>query len=244
MGRRALLLVAAVLLAAVGTGALYLYVTGRTKQVAGTVQVIVPAQPIPAGTKIDETGSQFTRVDVPAKLATDAGYLTGAEGLAGLLATRDLPALTPVTAGQFGETVSTGIKIPVDKDSMNIAVDLDEAARVGGFITSGSPVAVWVIDPEGTAAGGLHRARIVLPKAIVVTTGSKVTVKNPGEADSPGDPAGSIVVLQVKQAQAAALLLAQASGDLYLTQLGGDAPASAGGYIQRPDGSIVPEPAP
>ena len=227
MGRRTLLLVAALLLAAIGTGVLFVFLqttvkttSGRSNGGSSTTLVVAPRQDIAEGTRV--TTAQLQTVQVPAGLAEQAGYLKGDQltKLDGKVATRRLTRLTPVTASAFGDTVTGSTSILQAPGSMTIAVEVDDAARVGTFLYPGARAALWLL----TTTGDTHEARIVLPDVTVVTLGTQGTIVTPRPTASgrgtTARAASGLVVLQVDQEQAAKVLLAQQTGELYFTLLG------------------------
>lgn len=235
MARRSLLLVAAVLLAAIGTGVLFLAVRAAPADPArGTVGVLVPTSTIPPGTALDP--AQFESRRVEARLAGQAALVTRADELRGKLATQELPAYAPVARSQVGTTVTGSSSIPLVPDTMTISVEMDDPARVADFLYAGARVAVWVVDPDTRPASARHQVQVVLPEVTVVTTGSTGTIRRSGAGTATGAQgrsSSSIVTLRVTQDQAAQVLLAQAAGQLYFTLLG-DTKAAVKSY-QGPD---------
>ena len=250
MGRRTLLLVAALLLAAIGTGVLFVYIRATVGSVSGppsgngTTLVIAPAAAVAAGTKIDES-VEFRSVSVDATLARTAGMLTSAKGLQGLVANQALPALVPVTGSQFGGPVKESTELSLPKGTMAITVEMNDPNRVSTFLRKGSQVAVFLVDPEPRPDGKVHEARLVLPQVTVLTLGSSGTILNRATA-SPSAGAGSgsgsgttqqrasqsLVTLQVTQEEAGKILVAQVSGELYFTLLGPGTTATPKSYDQ------------
>jgi pilus assembly protein CpaB len=230
MGRRTLLLVAALFLAAVGTGVLFVSVrgvAGATGQSSDEVDVYAPTATIPGGTTINDP-NEFTTVRVPKSVAEQAGMVTRYADVKEKIANRDLLPLVPVTQGQFGGAVSGAPKIGVDGDLMAMTVDMEDPARVAGLLGPGSRVAIWVIDPAPRGDGATHEARLFLTDVKVITTGSSATITSPtpqDQAQAQGQERGSsaLVTLQVDQDQAGAIMVADAAGDLYFTLLSGDA---------------------
>lgn len=226
MGRRTLLLVAALLLAAIGTGVLFVFLQATVKSTSSasgsrdTVTVAVPKAEIKEGTKI-VSADLFQQAPVPPGLAQQAGYVRYADiaKYVDRVATRRLPALTPVTPSAFGTSVTGSSTIALAPGTMTIAVEVDDAARVGTFLYPGARTTLWLL----TSTGNNHEARIVLPEVTVVTLGAQGTIVTPAPTPTRSGAAprtSGIVVLQVDQEQAAKVLLAQQSGDLYFTLLG------------------------
>ncbi|WP_088289383.1 RcpC/CpaB family pilus assembly protein [Kineosporia sp. A_224] len=231
MGRRTLLLVAAVLLAAIGTGVLFLYVSsaggsfrGGSGSSDGTVDVVAPTTALAAGTTIDDT-VRFQLVRVDRALAEQAGMIGKVSALQGLVANQPLAALVPVTSAQFGGAIkqSTDLGLP-PKDQMAITLEVEDPARVSSFLRPGSRVAVFVVDPETRPTAKRHEARLVLTDVVVLTIGTSGTIVNRSTATtgagSNSRGSQSLVTFQVNQRQAGQLLVAAAEGDIHLTLLG------------------------
>lgn len=236
MGRRTLLLVAALLLAAIGTGVLFVFLQATAKTVTNggaggtSVAVAVPAADVKEGTEITSKAF-FRQADVPKALADQAGYVTYADvqKYVGQVATRPLAALTPVTPAAFGSSVTGKTTIAIDPESMTVAVEVDDAARVGTFLYPGARVALWLLTTDGET----HQARVVLPDVTVVTLGSQATIVPPqptATGNGSATRSSGLVVLQVDQEQAAKVLLAQQAGDLYFTLLGDKASPTTKSY--------------
>ncbi|MBI4940173.1 MAG: Flp pilus assembly protein CpaB [Actinobacteria bacterium] len=234
MGRRTLLLVAAVLLAAIGTGALFLYFKAATPVVSTskeTVGVLAPARTIFAGTPLTDADA-FVKVPMSRQVVSSTGMVTSFDDIKGKLAARDLAPSVPLTPADYGDVVTQPADVTLPSGKMAITIDVDDAARVSTFLTKGSRVAVYVI-PEGGNAG--NEARLILPDVTVLTIGSAATITRPratATTGGSGDTA-SLVTLVVDQRQAGQILVAQTAGDLYLTLLGPDTTPTTKAYNDR-----------
>jgi pilus assembly protein CpaB len=244
MGRRTLLLIAALLLAAIGTGVLFLFLrattTSPSRSAGGsdTTPVVVPAAAVPAGQKIDKSVI-FDTVRVSSAAARAAGMVTSVDQILGQVANQPLPALVPVTKGQFGGSVTESTDLLLPQGSMAITVELNDPNKVSTFLRKGSKVAIFVVDPQPLSGNAVHEARLVLPRVNVLTIGSSATiVTRPTATASPGTRATqirsnpSLVTLQVNQEEAGKILVAQASGELYFTLLGPETTPTATSYDQ------------
>jgi pilus assembly protein CpaB len=217
MGRRTLLLVAAFLLAAIGTGALFVYVQGQATAQAEQVdvsQVLVPRDLIRAGTTISAR-TAFTEVAYPKGPADAAGLVTARDQVVGKIANRDLLPQVPVAQSQFGGAVNGTTTLALDPDKMAIMFEFEDPARLGEFLYAGAQVVVWLI-PD--AAGSVPR--VVLSPATVITTGSKATIVDPAGGQARDTVSKASVTFQVTEDDARALLAAKERGELYLTLLG------------------------
>lgn len=231
MGRRTLLLVAAVLLAAIGTGVLFVYVNAKQNSLgavgngeAGMTAVLVPVQAVPAGARISASlRSQFQSVEVPDGLVGPGRLVTKFDDIQDRVTTQALPAFVPVSLGQFGGAVKQGTELEIPKGQMALTIDVDDSARVSSFLKPGLDVALFVVDPDTRPGTTKHQARLVLPKVTVLTTGTSATILPEGTPTAgTGDERGaqSLVTLLVNQEDAGAILVAQAAGELHLALLG------------------------
>jgi pilus assembly protein CpaB len=232
MGRRTLLLIAAFLLAAIGTGALFVYVRSaerNAREGGSTVQVLVPKERILSGTRISKTGGEFGRIPVSGEDVKRYGMVTAPSAVADKIVSQELPAGLPVTPAQFGTSVKDAAKLPIDEGKMALTIELDDFARVAEFLAAGSRVAVFVTDPEVTRTAAAaptprHESRLLLPDVLVLTVGVQSTIRTSSTAATGSAQGGqgvkSLVTLQVDQTQAGQILVAQEAGDLYLTLLG------------------------
>jgi pilus assembly protein CpaB len=225
MGRRTILIVSAVLLAAFGTLLVYLYVRGadnRADEGRTTQNVLVATTTIEAGTtgaQAESAGSYTTKAIASDSVAD--GALTSIDPV------KDQVALGPVYPGQqlvragFGELKGT-TAIPLPSGSMALSLQLGDPQRVAGFLGTGSEVAIFatVPAPAGTAGGGGGtQTTLLIKKVPVITVGNVQPVPQSSPSASTTDDSipRAIVTLGVTQAQAQKLIFAQSRGQLYLT---------------------------
>ncbi len=152
MGRRTLLLIASILVAAVGTALIGLYVRGaddRARQNVESTNALValteiPANSTPGGTEYG-TASRV-RGELPRDVVTDADQIKG------------MKAVTTILPGQVlqqqmfsteGNTTEANV---VSKGYVGVAFDLGDPERVAGLLTPGSWVYVYATDKPGGSA--------------------------------------------------------------------------------------------
>jgi pilus assembly protein CpaB len=244
MGRRTLLLIASILIAAVGTALIGLYVRGadnRAQQTEGMVSALVATQTITAGTKL-ETAVQSMRVaSVPGRMAETGAYRNPNAFVNIQKALKNKVVIEPIQAEQvvlgsmFGDAgVAANTEI---KNDMGISVELTDPGRAAGLLAPGSHVKVYLIpknsDPDlekmqkarQDAAGNILldppiKLPVILEDALVMRIGnsssstSTTTTKN-NTSTQKDDVPRTIVTLDVKEEGADALAAAQALGDLY-----------------------------
>ncbi len=260
MKRRALTVVAAVLLAAVGTLAVLAYVhqaNNRALEGLKVVNVIVAQNSIPSGTPAGQAlrdGSLSTEklpmASVPADAVESitsglAGLVTSATVQPGQLLLRSML----VAAAQ----VTGGVAIP--RGLMAVSVQFCVPEAVAGYVTPGSYVAVF--DTYGGSSSQLERTcdtghqvpppssvqtRIVLLKAEVLSVGqapasaqSSSSGGTSTAADGPSSSASSegvvLVTLALSQADAERVIEIAETGMPYLGLL---TPSSQTGFAPAP----------
>ncbi len=207
MGRRTLLLIAALLVAVLGTVLVFLYAqNARNAAQEGQtlVKVLVAKTQIEVGTTgaTASTNGAFDLQDIP-KENVVPGALSDATPLANLV------ALVPVFAGQqiispqWGTAAQTsGLTLPAGTIAIEVA--LGDPERVAGFITPGSNVAIFTTGTQkataGAAAGGV--ARVLLPKIPVLAVGPTTQVgSSTGQSTGAAQISTAILTLAVTQDQ-------------------------------------------
>ena len=190
MTRRILTIVLAIVLAAVGTGAVLLYVRGADRRaLAGqtAVSVMVATQQVPAGTTAGTaiTEGLLSRQELPAASVPSDAVRSITSQLKGLVLSADLPSGQLLLRPMLVTAVAarTGFPIPPGKVALSLQFCL--ARDVAGYVQPGSEVAVFNTFVSGTpgsatqsCAGissqkgvtGIH-TRLVLPKVQVLAVG-------------------------------------------------------------------------
>jgi pilus assembly protein CpaB len=233
MGRRTLLLIAALVVAALGTAMVFLYVNNLEEQAndnAELVEVLAATDYIAPGTTAaaaSEAGA-FEKVKIPRSLAP-AGVISDPAVVA------DLVALAPIFEGQailgqmFGTpSASTGLTIP--KGKLAVAVQLGDPNRVAGFVSPGSEVAVFVTLADAT---GGEKTQVLLERATVIAVGPS-TVTTLTTTDEEGEQnveeiSRAILTLALDQRESQQIIFAQNSGTLYFGLLSEDSEVRPGG---------------
>jgi pilus assembly protein CpaB len=223
MDRRKILLILAAVVAALGTMLVWLYVRGAEGRVQAeyeTVSVIVANQDIAPGesfTAASQAG-KFEKRDVPKNVRL-TGAQTDLSGLAGTV------ALTPIYSGEqvitakwggAGDVDVTAKVLAIPKGKVAVSVNLTDAARVSGFVTPGSQVAVLVAVAGGSGDKGYSQTLISPITVLGVGDTSTVTstkTTNDGESTTQPIPQ-TLVTLAVTQHEAEQLLWASSYGAL------------------------------
>jgi pilus assembly protein CpaB len=218
-----MLVMLAVVLALVGTGAVYLYVHNADKRAVESTRsakVLIAVKSVPAGTTWSDAvkGGYFQQQSVPIKSAPS-------------LAIPELNASVPldevaagtITSGEVivrpmfaPKTSAIGI-LPIPAKKMAVSFSFSSAAEVAGFIQPQSEVAVFVtyhIPGAGAstqnAANG-QATRVLLPRVLVLATPSSAT----GTLNQ-ANGGGGLITLALTQAEAEQVILASQTNTLYL----------------------------
>lgn len=223
MGRRTVLLIAAILVAALGTTAVFLYAS-RAEDAAfaaqSPVQVLVATAGIASGTSGATVSSQGS---VELKQLPAAAVPAGA--LSDLTPVAELATLTSVFPGQvilkqmFGaqRDVSGGLTLP--KGKMGVAVRLEDPERVAGFVRPGSEVAIFLTTEEGSGQNPTPSVTgVMLERVPVVAVGpstvSTSTTTADGTTNTEEIPT-AILTLALNQQEAQKVIQGSATGSLY-----------------------------
>lgn len=262
MNRRILAVVVALVLAAVGTVGVLVYVrTAESRAVAGkqAISVLVVDQRIPAGTSgKDIRNKGMTKsVTMPAS-AVPADALTSLDaGLDNQVVTADIAPRQLLLRGHFAgsSAVTGGLALPAG--TMALSVSAKAPSDVAGYIVPGSKVAVF--DTFSAAAGshnpngdGLSRGegksqatRIVLSGIDVIAvgqhgSGQTTTAGGAGSSDGAGSSATGTakndeitITVAVTQRQAEKLVHATQTGSIYLGLLGNDSQVKPGSGVDN-----------
>jgi pilus assembly protein CpaB len=237
MNRRTVLLLAAALVAALGTALVFLYVKGaddRAEQRFETVEVLRAVAPIEQGESIDDAATSGKLALEPvAKNDMLPNSQTSTEELSGQVATTTIYPGEQIISDKFGaapEALAAKSDLEVTKGDIAISVNLTDPGRVAGFINPGSEVAIIF---TGTNAGGLGFSRTLLPKVTVLgvgstTTTTKTTTTAEGEQTTAEIPQ-TLLTLSVSKEEAEKITFAAANGEVALG-------------LRTPDSDVKPGP--
>ena len=146
MNRKILGAVAAILLAAVGTFILVVYVRGaeeRALEGEESVSVLVVSEPIEKGTPVSEIADRVTTELVPAKVQT-AGTVEDLSDLEGRVAAVDLLPGDQIVSSRFitPAALQTARPVEVPEGLLEVTVSLNPERAFGGQVTPGDTVAI------------------------------------------------------------------------------------------------------
>jgi pilus assembly protein CpaB len=220
MGRRTVLLVAALVIAALGTTMVFLYVHGLDDQAIhkqDPVSVLVAKKTIDPGTTYKDASDQaaFEKKTVSRDALAD-GALGSTAPLVGKVTTTTIypgQQIIPQMFGNSGE-VST---LSVPDGELAISVQLDDPAQLAGFVDAGTNIAIFFTTE---AKGG--STRLLLPKVLVLAIGNKTAT--PQDSTTTGTEAASvpttILTIAVDQHDYQAVSFGSTHGRLNLGLLG------------------------
>lgn len=205
MDRRKVLLVAAVIVAALGAGLVFVYAQGAEDRAAEqlvTVPVIVATAEIAAGESAQDaaTSAKLLVKDVPAGDVV-AGSTSDAAAFTGQVALTTIYPGEQLVAQKFGsaDQVEGDQLLVLPDGDIAIQVQLTDYGKVGSFTRPGSHVVVFVapasgadVVPSDGAAGDpssdslVPRAEVLLSDVLVLAVGSTTT--QVGQVDAAGLP--------------------------------------------------------
>lgn len=228
MGRRTVLLVAALVVAALGTVLVFLYASNAqnaAQEGQSLVKVLVAKSKIEIGTTgtAASANGAFEEQQIPKSTAVD-GALADATPIANLV------ALVPVFPGQqiigqqWGATQQTsGLALPAG--TVALSVQLGDPERVAGFVSPGSTVSFFAQPSNGAT----DSVRTLLTHIQVIAVGPSTVVSRTTGATTGADGSGTngsgnteqiptaILTVAVTQAQAEKIIYAsgKVSGATY-----------------------------
>ena len=189
MGRRTLLLVAALVVAALGTTGVFLYVNGVDERASADydlVDVLVATAPIDAGTSARdalEDGSIDTREYLRKSFEALPGALSDVTPIADQVALAPIATGEPILSSQFGAP-SDSSQLPIPDGQLAVSVQLDDPARVAGFVGYQSEVAIMLTVTDDATGG--KTTRVLLDKVTVIAVGPTTRTTDTGARCRPG----------------------------------------------------------
>lgn len=228
MGRRTVLMLVAILVAALGSTLVFLYVQGindRAIADQNPVRILVAKDNIEAGESIDDAMSsgKLQLTEVPkANVLPEA--LDSTEALQGQLALTTIYAGEQIVPAKFGANANVDT-LTIPKGKMAISVQLTDYDRVAGFVQPGSHVAIFVCvtGPPAKAKNEILNdvcggVRTLLPDVEVIAVGNtsiiqKTTTDESG-AQTTEEVPKAIVTVAVDQKDAQKAIFADRNQDL------------------------------
>jgi len=234
MDRRRILLVAAAVVAALGTLLVFLYVRGadtRAAQKFDTVNVLRAVAVISPGETIEAASAngKLALQPVPRdQLLPDVQ--TGIEGLSGLVALTTIYPGEQIISDRFGGKAEAASPLQIPKGELAISVNLTDPARVAGFVNPGSEVSVFLNGSD--AATGQAFTRMLLPRVTVLGVGSttpvSTTTTDQTGAQTTEQLPRTLLTLALDQHDAQKVLFASGNGELAFALLTTDSTVKQG----------------
>ncbi|QYJ04722.1 Flp pilus assembly protein CpaB [Nocardioides panacisoli] len=213
MDRRRLLLAVAAVVAALGVLLVFVYAQGAENRAADryeAVEVLTAAKKINPGESIDaalESGkvelSFVAGNQVLEGASNDADPLQGSVALTTIYPGEQL---IPVKFGGVDE-IEAAATLPIPEGKIAMSISVEDAARVGSFISPGAEVAVFL-----TVDG--NYSRLLLQRVTVIATGSTSVVPSEGRQENGGNETEQLITVAVKQREVEKLRLSQTLGQL------------------------------
>ena len=147
MNKKVVGVIAAVVMAIVGTGVLVLYVQGaedRALEGEELVRVLTATAPIPAGTPAAELEGLVEPEDIPAKIAPE-GVISDLVSITGLVTTVDLVEGETLLAGRFADSAGAAARqgaVDVPENLLEVTVAMSQEQFIGGVPIPGDTVAL------------------------------------------------------------------------------------------------------
>lgn len=233
MGRRTILLIAALVVAALGTALVFMYANRADERAqAGTeqVDVLVATAGIAAGTTgaaVAESGTVELRT-LPA-----ASVPPGA--LSDLTPVTELITISSIFDGQvliepmFGTQQAASGALTLPEGKVAVAISLGDPQRVAGFVNPGSEVAIFrtgtpAADPAADAdtPAPTPETNLLLDRVQVIAVGPTTissTTTTEGQTTNTEAIPTAILTLALDQEQAQKVILSTTDGQMYFALL-------------------------
>lgn len=221
MDRRRILLVAAVLVAALGAVLVFLYVQGadsRAEERFDTVEVLKANALIEAGETIEEAkeAGKLTLAEVTQDQLLP-GYQTNTDAIAGKKAVQTIFPGEQIVADKFSSEVAAASSLPfADEGKIAMSVNLTDPARVAGFVNPGSEVAIFLTGTN--EVDGTGYSRLLLDRVTVLAVGNttpvSTTTTDESGASTTEQLPRTLLTISVEQRQMEKVLYAQSNGEL------------------------------
>jgi pilus assembly protein CpaB len=213
MGRRTLLLIASILVAALGTALIWLYVQGadsRAQAGEAQVRVIVSSKTVEPGAPVSDIQPSYRNFPQSFVRAFGSPLVTDSTGLQGYALTRIVAGM-PLLQEQFGSAPPAPTPpVQFDPKKLAIEVSLPDPQRLAGILQPGDLIRIFVAQQQPGAAR-LPQAKVLLDGVRVLAAGPVTSTTNSTSSGKAQVPQ-AIVTLEVDNAQALTLVQTQSSG--------------------------------
>ena len=238
MGRRVGLLLAAVIVAMLGTTSVFAYVgqvEDRAEAGQELVEVLVAGDRIAAGTTGEALERQklATVKQLPRK-AVPEGALTSLSSVRSQTLSTDVYPGDFLLAPKFADSVARTGSLLIPPGKLALSVELGDPQRVAGFVVPGSEVAIFNTMDKATgravvtatqtgaqttsvdvdAAADASETRLLLARVPVIAVGPTTLREGEDEANDE-KVAKAVLTVAVTQAEAEKLVHAATRGEIY-----------------------------
>ncbi len=240
MSRRLGLLAVALVVALLGTFAVFSYVSRvEAKTLAGAepVDVLVASQKLSAGTSGAAVAeSKLVELVAMPRKSVPEGALTTLQAVGKQSLVSDVFAGEVLLQAKFADQSARTGDLIIPKDMLAVSVELEDPQRVAGFVVPGSEVAIFAtiekMADEASATGVVTPdtstdvaaptddtyTRMLLPRTSVIAVGP-ATLRPATDEDEDGgeeEVAKAVLTLAVTQEDAERLVHGAQEGELYL----------------------------
>ena len=213
MGRRTLLLIASILVAALGTALIWLYVQGaeyRAQVGEAQVKVLVAGQTVQAGTPASQIPLRYGNFPRSFLQAFGSQLITDTSKMQGYAMTRIVAGL-PLLSDQFGAAPPAPTPaVLFDPTKLAMQVSLPDPQRLAGILQPGDLIRIFVATQGGTK--GTANAEVLLDKIKVLSAGpvTQTNGSTNGSTSARAQVPQAIVTLELTNDQAKLLVQSQA----------------------------------
>ncbi len=228
MGRRTVLLIVAMVVAALGSSLVFLYVQNadaRASEKYDMVQVLKSVAVINPGETLGDA-QQAGKIEMGKVTSGDAlaGALTSTTDMSNKVALSTIFPGEQIISGKFGEPGEQKV-LTIPDGKLAISVNLTDPARVAGFVQPGAEVAIFLsAEPEsidlntGVTKKLPEFTRLLLPRVQVIGVGT-TTVIPTTKTDEAGQQTTeqlprTLMTLAVDQDEAERIIYAAKNGEV------------------------------
>lgn len=223
MKRKGILLVVSILIAAVGASLVLLYVNGlagAAKANESLVQVLTVTEVIEPGetATLAQSEGKLALTEIPQSSVVQ-GALTSVETISDKVALATIYPGEQILAAKFGTTAASEQTLSIPKGQLAVSLELTDPARVAGFVTPGSHVAIFVssVVPATDNAAETTFTRILVPDVEVIGVGQTTVLsaaKKESEEAGTEEVPKTILTIAVDQQDAERVIFAAGTGGL------------------------------
>jgi pilus assembly protein CpaB len=229
VSRRVVLISSAVVIAAIGTLLVFLYVNSANERaLAGqtTVKVLVANSDIGAGTPVSAIIDRglLDQKTLPASAVSDSA-LSSTSPISKKISRVSIYKGQQILPAMFG-TSTQQQTVAISHGHVAMSVSLGDPERVAGYVNPGGHVAVFMTtkpDSGQDSTKAKSRTRVLLGRVEVVAVGAVTTTPTQTQSSqrTPASTNNALLTLAVTQQQAEKVIFGQAHGDLYFALVNG-----------------------